>query len=413
MSRAAKSASPAPEAARPDPHRFLLVLLALLALLTTTACAHRLRGPNHGGDEPAWIAPSAAAATEAAQDFVLHHRVVLIGDAGYYLEDDPTLAALGEWTRDPAHTSVVFLGDNIYNEGMTDEDRARGEKILGHQLSATTAPKYVIPGNHDWGFFSKKYNAKSIRNQQLFVDGWPGGTADFLPKDGCMGPEARVLSTNPSGEGGGPAVVLVALDPTPWIHPRLRASCARTETPESHLAALESLLERHRDDLVIVASHYPMLTGGPHGGLSYGFAADLVVTPLGWMMGGLGNTDEAGYADWIAATQVVLRRHPPAIYAAGHDHNLQILDAEGVAGIYVVSGAGAVERVSTVTHLPQTRFAHAVPGFVAADFGTRGGRPVVVLRVVEARTAASAESADEMPPDAPTPPAFELAIPLD
>ncbi len=402
MSRARRSspgAGPARFACRRG-RPALPALLCLLPLLVAIGCAHRLRGPNHGGDAPAWIAPDAATAP-AAPDLELLHRVVLIGDAGYYLEDDPTLAALGRWTRDTARSSVVFLGDNIYNEGMTDADRARGEKILGHQLAATAAARFVIPGNHDWGFFSKQYNAKSIRNQQLFVDGWPDGGADFLPKDGCMGPEARTLAR---GAGEGPAVVLIALDPTPWIHPRLRASCSRSETPEGHLAALESLLERHRDDFVIVASHYPMRTGGPHGGLSYGFAADLVVTPLGWLMGGLGNTYEKGYADWISATQAVLRRHPPAIYAAGHDHNLQLLDAEGVAGLYVVSGAGAVERVSTVTHLPQTRFAHAVPGFVAADFGWSGGRPVVVLRVVES-LAAGAASADD--------PAFELVVPLD
>lgn len=394
---------------RPVCHRVRIACL-LLCLLSAAGCAHRLRGPNHGGEAPAWIAPGDAdrAATAAANpDFELLHRVVLIGDAGYYLEDDPTLAALSRWTQDPAQASVVFLGDNIYNEGMTDEDLARGEKILGHQLAATSADKYVIPGNHDWGFFSKKYNARSILNQQRFVDGWPAGHADFLPKDGCMGPEARILST---AETGRPAVVLIALDPTPWIHPRLRAACSHVETPDEHLAALDALLLAHRDDFVIVASHYPMRTGGPHGGLSYGFAADLVVTPLGWMMGGLGNTYERGYADWIEATQAVLRRHKPAIYAAGHDHNLQLLDAKDVAGIYMVSGAGAVERVSTVTHLPETRFAHAVPGFIAADFGTSAGEPVVVLRVVESQLDAQEDSASGSGVDES---AFELMLPLD
>lgn len=353
--------------------------LGLALVLDFAGCAHRLTGPNHGADAAPFVA--AGAGVESADaDFVLAHRVLLIGDAGYYLENDPTLAALGRASADAARSSVVFLGDNIYNEGMTDEDRARGEKILGHQLAATNAAKFVIPGNHDWGFFSKRYNAKSIRNQQLFVDGWSDGRADFIPKDGCMGPEARILA---EGAGDAPALVLIALDPTPWIIPRLRTLCSIPQTTEEHLARLDALLATHRGDFVIVASHYPMLTGGPHGGLSYGFLAEMIVTPLGWMMGGLGNTDEPGYADWIARAQAVMRRNPPEIYAAGHDHNLQILDAKDVAGIYVVSGAGAVERVSTVTHLPETHFAHAVPGFVAAEFGTRAGVPGVRLRVVE------------------------------
>jgi hypothetical protein len=71
------------------------------------------------------------------------------------------------------------------------------------------------------------------------------------------------------------------------------------------------------------------------------------------------------------------------IYAAGHDHSLQVLDAGDVAGVYVVSGAGSAERVSTVTNLPESHFAHAAPGFVVVDVGVREGRDVVVLRVIE------------------------------
>jgi hypothetical protein len=62
---------------------------------------------------------------------------------------------------------------------LTDEDRERGEQILGQQLEATAARKLVLPGNHDWGLLPRDYNAKSIANQQVFVDGWPAGpTAD-------------------------------------------------------------------------------------------------------------------------------------------------------------------------------------------------------------------------------------------
>ena len=148
-------------------------------------------------------------------------------------------------------------------------------------------------------------------------------------------------------------------------------------------SGLDALLEEHKNDFVVLASHYPMLTGGPHGGLTYGFFLDLIVTPLGWMMGGLGNTYEAGYADWIARTQDVLRRNPPDVYAAGHDHSLQLLDSADVAGIYIVSGAGSRDRVSTVTDLPETFFAHAAPGFIVVDFGASEGRDAVVIRVVE------------------------------
>lgn len=367
------------------PLRLLRFVVALSLALSLAGCAHRLSGPIHDADGPPWLADDAPPSARVPAIEVVH-RVVLIGDAGYFLEDDPTLAALDVWATGAPSASVVFLGDNIYNEGLTDDDRERGETILGQQLAATAVRKIVIPGNHDWGLLPRNYNAKAIQNQQAFVDGWAEGAAEFIPKDGCMGPTTRILR---EGGDGRPAVVFIALDPTPWIQERVREDCplpdgATGDSKSLHLAGLAEALERHADDQVILASHYPMLTGGPHGGLTYGFLGDLIVTPLGWMMGGLINTYETDYADWIAQAQAVMRAHPPAIYAAGHDHNLQLLESGDVAGLYVVSGAGARERVSTVTHIDETIFAHAAEGFVVVDFGrTDAGRETAVVRVVE------------------------------
>lgn len=354
--------------------RLLLLFLFIVAL---SGCAHRLTGPLYDADGPPWIAHEMAGADP---DLTILHRVVLIGDAGYYLEDDPTLESVDAWATSVGSSSVLFLGDNIYDEGLTDDDREHGERILGQQLAATAARKIVIPGNHDWGLMPKDQNAKSIRNQQAFVDDWPAGGSEFIPKEGCMGPTKRILFEGGEDEK---AVVFIAMDPTSWLNERLRGHCPTPQTHDEFLSELDAQLEEHRDDFVVLASHYPMLTGGPHGGLTYGFFIDLIVTPLGWMMGGLANTYEDGYADWIAQTQKVLRRNPPDVYAAGHDHSLQLLDSGDVAGIYVVSGAGARERVSTVTNLSETFFAHAAPGFIVVDFGESEGRAAVVLRVIE------------------------------
>jgi len=369
--------------------RFVCLMVVLVAF---SGCAHRLKGPVYSADGPAWVAEGADAAIAPID---VQHRVILIGDAGYFLEDDPTLASLDRWATAVESSTVLFLGDNIYDEGLTDEDREKGEKILAQQLAATSVRKIVLPGNHDWGLLPRNYNAKSIENQQLFVDGWPEGNAEFIPKEGCMGPTTRILRER---EGGSKAVVLIALDPTPWIQERIRKVCPSATTHEAHLAELDAALLEHRDDFVVLASHYPMLTGGPHGGLSYGFFVEMIVTPLGWMMGGLMNTYETEYADWITRTQEVMRRNPPTIYAAGHDHNLQLLESGDVADLYVVSGAGARDRVSTVTNLPETIFAHAAEGFVVIDFGTQNGQDAVVLRVIE-------------PVARPHAPVFEMALP--
>ncbi|MDP6980250.1 MAG: hypothetical protein QF570_16890 [Myxococcota bacterium] len=82
--------------------------------------------------------------------------------------EGPTLQKLGQWSSDADNTTVLYLGDNIYSEGFTDDDRERSEKILAQQLAATRARKIVIPGNHDWGLF--KMHESSIDDQQQFVE---------------------------------------------------------------------------------------------------------------------------------------------------------------------------------------------------------------------------------------------------
>ncbi len=352
---------------------WLLCTAATLGLASGCVEA-RLEGPNHSADRPPWLREGAVA--EVAP-FEIQRRVVLIGDTGLYLEDDPVLEALAHWTQGP-RSSVVFLGDNLYDEGLQDSDRERGELILRQQIEASNAQRVFVPGNHDWGLSPDGQDPRAITNQQEFVLAFEH--VEFEPRDGCMGPSTIELPSLP----GEKAVVLVLADPTKWLYPALTTACPTEESHEGFLAELDRTLTAHADDWVVVGSHYPIDTGGPHGGLSYGSMGDLLVAYYGWRYGGLGNNYEPDYADWIAHTVEVMRKHEPLVYAAGHDHSLQILDGEDFAGIQVVSGAGAVERVSTVTHIPETIFAHAAPGFVVLDVGVREGQEVAALRVVEA-----------------------------
>jgi hypothetical protein len=351
-------------------------LLPLVVFLS--ACADPvLQGPNFPSEQSPWIAGDAVVQVPT---FEVRERLVLIGDAGLYLEDDPTLAALGRWSDTGVPGTVLFLGDNIYDDGLVEKERKKSETIISQQLGATNTLKVFIPGNHDWGMDPAKQNIEAILNQQSFIDRWPDGNARWLPRDGCLGPSTLVLS---DAAREAPQVVLVLLDPTPFLTPRLRADCPQAQTEDEHFAALAAVLAQYQNDYVIVASHYPLLTGGPHGGLSYGGIGDMIISFIGWIYGGLGNTYEPAYAAWIARAEAVFRVNPPLVYAAGHDHSLQVLEAGDVAAVHVVSGAGAPKRVSTVTNIPQSLFAHAAAGFVVLDFGWHDGREVIALRVVE------------------------------
>jgi len=82
-----------------------------------------------------------------------------------------------------------------------------------------------------------------------------------------------------------------------------------------------------------------------------------------------------------------LERHSPLVYAAGHDHSLQLFEGDEVARMHIVSGAGSTGKITRVTDLPETIFAHAVPGFVVLDFVNldgdgQDGDAIPVVRVV-------------------------------
>ncbi|MEY2497017.1 MAG: hypothetical protein QOD12_573 [Verrucomicrobiota bacterium] len=76
----------------------------------------------------------------------------------------------------------------------------------------------------------------------------------------------------------------------------------------------------------------------------------------------------------------VFRARPPLIYAAGHEHDLQILRAGETTPYVLVSGAGSKTMLTTATHGTDTIFSHLHPGFMALDFMRNGS---VLLRVIE------------------------------
>ena len=88
------------------------------------------------------------------------------------------------------------------------------------------------------------------------------------------------------------------------------------------------------------------------------------------------------YAELARQVKDALERHRPLVYAAGHDHNLQLFEADENARMHIVSGAGSSGKVERVTAVPGTIFAHAVSGFVVLDFVNSDGDGIPVVRVV-------------------------------
>lgn len=360
------------------------VLLLLVLLCACASGGNRLEGPDYGREDPPFVADGLATLTPdpalPTATSSLVHRLVLVGDAGDPRENRPTLDALRHWGDAHAErTTVVFLGDNLYPAGLHDGDRKRGESVLHSQLDTTRAVRLFTPGNHDWGI--PNFSVERVMNEQHFIDAQPG--AELLPKEGCPGPATRILSAD---EGLEKDLALVLIDVQWWLLPdEQRPSCGGIDEAAA-VAALASTLAELDDHRVIVGAHHPLTTGGPHGGLSYGPGRDWLIASIGWYMGGLQNTYEPAYAHAIEQISGVLAEQRPLVYAAGHDHNLQLLRGGPASQFEVISGAGSTKKVSTVTHIEPTLFAHAHPGFVVLDFHRRAQGDEVLLHVVETGT---------------------------
>jgi hypothetical protein len=377
-----------------------------------------MHGPVFGAQGEPFLSKGVSAAIDRTEDPV--QRLILIGDAGAPLPEDPTLGTLRRWADvRPEHTTVVFLGDNLYPDGLRQDDRRRGEAVLRQLIESTRARRIFIPGNHDWGYSpGALQQVGRLRAQEEFIDSHRG--AELQPKSGCPGPVVRPLVS--PGKALARGLTLVIVDFHWWLLPETtRPSCAGIVDTAAFLDRLTAELEAHAGENVIVAAHHPLRSGGTHGGLTRGFWMDLGAGFFYRFYGSLQDLWEPSYAEMVTVVSAALAKHKPLAFVAGHDHSLQVLDGGDAAQLLVVSGAGSAGSITGVTSLDETLFAHAHAGFVVFDFfevaGTGGA---LLVRVVETGTeqpvftlgvdleAAEAEASDV--PSASAPPA---GVPLE
>lgn len=361
-----------------------LFICVQVAQLTIAGCSHTKPYYRAGVEQGESVAGA------------LRYRLLLLGDGGTPKPEEPVLRTLREWAaRDAANTTLVFLGDNMYPEGMTARKRHEASARLLPQLSVikdTGVHGFFIPGNHDWASAGSEGYA-AVLAQAAFINNALGGETHFLPADGRPGPVALDLPETD------PVLRLVVLDTQWWLHRHEKPA----DSPERVLAELARLLETELP--VIVVGHHPLASYGPHGGYfdwrSHLFPLRVwkkwlwVPVPLlgsayphvRWhlyrsdqdMSGSRNREMVAALKGAFAGRQPPPQGPPLFVYVSGHEHSLQVLTGE-VTDYLLVSGAAASRKVTEVLSGDRTLFAHQHTGFMAIDF-LAGGE--VLLRVVE------------------------------
>ena len=375
---------------RPNFTRYIVLLCCIIQAvqLTIAGCSHTK--PYYHPDIPD------RAKHESETEGTLQYRLLLLGDGGEPEPDEPVLKTLSEWAeKDAARTSVIFLGDNMYPEGMTERKKHEASSRLIPQLAVvqtTGAHGLFIPGNHDWAS-GRTEGLRAVLAQEKFINDSLAGESNFLPPGGSPGPVALELPETD------PVLRLIVLDTQWWLHQHEKPKKASEQVIEELVALLDTELP------VIVVGHHPLETYGEHGGV-YDWKAHLfpvrVLNGGLWIpipivgslypyarwhlfrsdqdMSGTHNKTMVAELNRAFATRKLPPQGPPLlVYAAGHEHSLQVLKGT-VTDYLLVSGAAANRKVTGVRSGNNTLFAHQHTGFMAIDFLNDGK---VLLQVVE------------------------------
>ena len=301
----------------------------------------------------------------------------LVGDAGAHpSEAAPVLhrlrADIEGWSAALARDSsvvVLFLGDNAYPVGVRPrshpdfpDDSARLHAqvwtVSGENARSHGARGLFLPGNHDWGNAPAPAGLERLGNEQA-----------QLEAHASLGAPVRLVP--PAGEPG-PTVIdvgntlrVVALD-TPWW----------LQTPDADEGSLfaedvERALREADERTVVVAAHHPNVSAGPHGGgLWPGLNPVRILGRAGVLVQDLNSRP---YRDLIALLRGAFEEAgPPFLYAAGHDHSLQVLQAEGPGQPRWTLVSGAASKLTAVGRDDALIWASEEAGYMRLLFDSHG-----------------------------------------
>ena len=363
-------------------------LLLIVALALLQSCATNKANYSHEGKK--WN--DTPLPTEIPK-----HTLFLIGDAGYSPKGGiaaPLVLLRQKLEAASKESSVIFLGDNIYPDGLPpkseEEDYELGIHRLNAQLNILEGYEgriIFLPGNHDWS----KYGLKGVRRQEKYIektlnlkrgieekDDWEDY---FIPSNGCSGPEVIEINNQ---------LVIIVVD-SQWFladwdkQPEINDGC-EVKSRKDFGFHFEEIVRKNRNKNVVIALHHPLYSYGPHGGY-YTFKDHLfpltmlkknlyiplpgIGTLATFLRGTIGFKSDLNHADYKELNKKILTgasKNGSFIFASGHEHNLQYIERERQQ--VIVSGSGS--KLSPAALGKGAEFTWRQPGFAQIDFYADG-----------------------------------------
>lgn len=315
------------------------------------------------------------AENEAGESELLY-SLYMIGDAGGdTIDSKPILKRLKAriTTENQEKSGIVFLGDNIYPEGLHKKGskfRSQDEARINAQLQAVknyNGDIVFTPGNHDWDRQGKG-GENHVKREEHYIQEYLDKGNVFLPSHGCPGPVDVKLA---------PGLVMIVID-TQWLlhqfdRPNGEKDGCDVRNAEELMVLFKDMLKKYRDQNVIVAGHHPLYSNGHHGGNfqlrdhlfpltnkyenAY-FPLPIIGSIYPLYRKFLGHSQDIAHPEYQTMKMQLVKamnEYDNVMYVAGHEHNLQYMQ-KGTFH-HIVSGAG-----SKLTHL---KFNNSI------DFGAR------------------------------------------
>ena len=324
--------------------------------------------------------------SENAKDTLkVAHTFYLVGDAGNTndTKGQATLDLLADRLQTAqSNSTLLFLGDNIYPNGLPSTERVNkrliAESKLTNQLELSKkieGKTIFIPGNHDW------YSGiKGLERQAKFVTKYTADQTSFLPRNSC-GIDTLTINKN---------LLLVTID-SQWFledwneSPTINDNCS-IKSREDFFDAFEAILTRNQARTIVLALHHPLMSNGPHGGQFslqkqlfpleqkiplpiLGSAINLLRKTTGISPQDLQNKQYAGF---IKRMKALLQQQENVIVVSGHEHNLQYIEKDNIKQI--ISGAGSKSEAAKAVF--PSDFSYGYAGYATLTIYENGAAKV-------------------------------------